>query len=68
MKKKAEYYFEAADYVIFVGLLVGLTLTGVYFALRGKIYKHRRPQSFKDFLTGSRKFKPLPVAMSLIAR
>lgn len=66
--------FGTLDYSVFVVMLLGCVLIGIYF---GFIEKKPKPSKRKcsivsieedDYLVGGRKMKIFPVAMSLIAR
>ena len=65
---KMKYYFGVVDYILFAALLFLSAMTGVYFGFRHKLYKKRKREDLKDYLTANRNLKPFPVAMSLIAR
>ncbi|XP_063914114.1 sodium-coupled monocarboxylate transporter 2-like isoform X2 [Zophobas morio] len=64
---KMKYYFGVVDYILFAALLFLSAMTGVYFGFRHKLYKKRKREDLKDYLTANRNLKPFPVAMSLIA-
>ncbi|RZB39974.1 sodium-coupled monocarboxylate transporter 1 [Asbolus verrucosus] len=64
--KKIVYRFGVVDYVVFGGMLLLSALTGVYIAWRNRA-KRNEPDRLKDYLTGNKKLKSFPVAMSLIA-
>lgn len=61
--------FGWQDYLVFIVLLFGCSLIGVYFAW--KMQKNKKDGSCKqedDYLVGGRNMKIFPVSMSLIAR
>lgn len=63
MSVAAEGSFTWLDYGVLVVMLVLSTLVGVYFGCFGGKIK-----SMAEFLTGDRKLKTIPIAISLIAR
>lgn len=81
--KEPEYYhFHWLDYTVFGAMLLLSGLSGIYFGfLRKKPVEATTPEdyiaektndfgskSMNEYLLGSRKLKPFPVAMSLVAR
>lgn len=61
--------FGWPDYLVFLIMLVGCSLIGIYFAW--KMQKNKKSKTCKqedDYLVGGRNMKVFPVSMSLIAR
>lgn len=55
--------FGWADYVVFVLMLAGCSLVGVFFAFRGR----NSTDAAAEYLMGGRQMSIFPVAMSLVA-
>lgn len=70
---KSLQHFGLMDYIIFMGMLLGCSMIGIYFALAGKkkpnnsLSSKRRGSMELDYLVGGRKMKVFPVAVSLVA-
>lgn len=63
--------FGWIDLIIFMGMLLGCSMIGVYFAILDKkksVHKTNRSESLElDYLVGGRNMKVFPIAMSLVA-
>lgn len=67
--KKSLQKFGLFDYSVFLFMLMGCSLIGIYFAW--KMQKNKSKKNCKqedDYLVGGRNMKIFPVSMSLIAR
>lgn len=62
------FQFGLVDYVVFAAMLILSALTGIYFGCRSKYCASKHDQTLNEYLTGNKNLKPLPVALSLIAR
>lgn len=61
--------FGWPDYLVFIIMLIGCSLIGIYFAW--KMQKNKNNKKCKqedDYLVGGRTMQVFPVSMSLIAR
>lgn len=62
--QKSLQKFGAADYIVFVLMLVGCAGVGVFYALRGP----KNADAATEYLMGGRNMKIFPISMSLVAR
>lgn len=72
---KSLQHFHWPDYVVFVMMLAGSAIIGIYFGFvqkksKRKIVRSERNESraAQDYLMGGRQLSAIPVAVSLVAR
>lgn len=62
------YLFHLVDYLVFGAMLVACAGAGVYYGVKDRLCKKDVTSVLSEFVSGSGKLKPFPVAMSLISR
>ncbi|XP_060516657.1 sodium-coupled monocarboxylate transporter 1-like isoform X2 [Cylas formicarius] len=61
------YYFSVVDYAVFAAMLILSALTGLYYGCGSKYCKNEEGQTLREYLTGNKNLKAIPVSLSLIA-
>lgn len=61
-------HFDWPDYSVFLVMLVGSALIGIYFGFVKKQSDHRDSDMVREYLMGGKQLSAFPVALSLVAR